>query len=116
MRGRGRPSVGSDREPVAIFTGEAVHEYLGRVPDKEIEAMLNDLAVELGAALGRSASMWRSATEPGFSTRASVKHRNPMFLDELRKRVAQGCSGRQRVRPFLLAFLAVPSTKRRDSQ
>ncbi len=46
-------SVGSDREPVAIFTGEAVHEYLGRLPDNEIETMLNDLAVELGAALGQ---------------------------------------------------------------
>lgn len=49
----GDGSAGSDREPVAIFTGEAVHEYLGRLPDGEIEAMLNDLAVELGAALGQ---------------------------------------------------------------
>ena len=46
-------TVGSDREPVAIFTGEAVHEYLGHLPDTEVEAMLNDLAVELGAALGQ---------------------------------------------------------------
>jgi hypothetical protein len=46
-------SVGSDREPVAIFTGEAVHTYLGHLPDAEIEAMLNELAVELGAALGQ---------------------------------------------------------------
>jgi hypothetical protein len=46
-------SVGSDREPVAIFTGEAVHAYLGHLPDAEIEAMLNELAVELGAALGQ---------------------------------------------------------------
>jgi hypothetical protein len=45
--------VGSDREPVAIFTGEAVHAYLGHVPDAEIESMLNDLAAELGAALGQ---------------------------------------------------------------
>jgi hypothetical protein len=45
--------VGSDREPVAIFTGEAVHAYLGHLPDVEIEAMLNDLAAELGAALGQ---------------------------------------------------------------
>ena len=46
-------SVGSDREPVAIFTGEAVHAYLGHLPDAEVEAMLNELAIELGAALGQ---------------------------------------------------------------
>lgn len=45
--------VGSDREPVAIFTGEAVHAYLGSAPDDDIEAMLNDLAAALGAALGQ---------------------------------------------------------------
>lgn len=45
--------VGSDREPVAIFTGEAVHAYLGDLPDEEIEAMLNEFATELGAALGQ---------------------------------------------------------------
>ena len=46
-------SVGSDREPVALFTGEAVHAYLGHLPDADIEAMLNELAIELGAALGQ---------------------------------------------------------------
>ncbi len=46
-------SVGSDREPVAVFTGEAVHAYLGHLPDAAIEKMLNELAVELGAALGQ---------------------------------------------------------------
>ncbi len=46
-------STGSDREPVAIFAGEAVHAYLGHLADGEIEAMLNDLATELGAALGQ---------------------------------------------------------------
>ena len=46
-------TVASDREPVAIFTGEAVHAYLGASPDLEIEAMLNELAAELGAALGQ---------------------------------------------------------------
>jgi hypothetical protein len=46
-------SAGSGREPVAVFTGEAVHAYLGHLPDLEIEAMLNELAVELGAALGQ---------------------------------------------------------------
>jgi hypothetical protein len=46
-------SAGSDREPVAIFTGEAVHAYLGHLPDADVEAMLNELAVELGAALGQ---------------------------------------------------------------
>ena len=45
--------VGSDREPVAVFTGEAVHAYLGHLEDTVIEAMLNELASELGAALGQ---------------------------------------------------------------
>ena len=42
-------SAGSDREPVAVFTGEAVHAYLGHPPDQDIEVMLNELAIELGA-------------------------------------------------------------------
>jgi hypothetical protein len=46
-------SAGSGREPVAVFTGEAVHAYLGQLPDQEIETMLNELAVELGAALSQ---------------------------------------------------------------
>jgi hypothetical protein len=46
-------SVGSGREPVAIFSGEAVPAYLGHLADTEIEAMLNELASELGAALGQ---------------------------------------------------------------
>jgi len=46
-------SAGSGREPVAVFTGEAVHAYLGNLPDQEIEAMLNELAAELGAVLGQ---------------------------------------------------------------
>lgn len=46
-------TVGSDREPVALFTGEAVHAYLGNLPDAAIEEMLNELATELGAALGQ---------------------------------------------------------------
>ena len=48
-------TVGSDREPVALFTGEAVHAYLGHLSDAAIEAMLNELATALGAALGQSA-------------------------------------------------------------
>ncbi|MGO9392900.1 hypothetical protein [Rhodoblastus sp.] len=46
-------TVGSDREPVALFTGEAVHAYLGQLTDNVIGEMLNELAVELGAALGQ---------------------------------------------------------------
>ena len=46
-------TVGSDREPVALFTGEAVHAYLGHLPDEAIVAMLNELSIELGAALGQ---------------------------------------------------------------
>jgi len=50
---RDEGGVGSDREPVAQFTGEAVHAYLGHLDDSAVEAMLNELAVELGAALGQ---------------------------------------------------------------
>ena len=46
-------TAGSDREPVALFSGEAVHAYLGHLPDADVEAMLNELARELGAALGQ---------------------------------------------------------------
>lgn len=46
-------TVGSDREPVALFTGEAVHAYLGQLADDVIAEMLNELPVELGAALGQ---------------------------------------------------------------
>jgi hypothetical protein len=46
-------TAGSDREPVAIFIGEAVHAYLGHLSDDEIEVLLNELAAELGAALGQ---------------------------------------------------------------
>jgi hypothetical protein len=38
---------------VALLTGEAVHAYLGHLSDAAIEAMLNELATELGAALGQ---------------------------------------------------------------
>lgn len=46
-------AVGSDREPVAIFAGEAVHAYLGHLADGDVEAMLDELAAELGRALGQ---------------------------------------------------------------
>ena len=46
-------TVGSDREPVALFTGEAVHAYLGQLSDAVIEAMFNEFSVELGVALGQ---------------------------------------------------------------
>jgi len=46
-------TAGSDREPVAVFTGEAVHAYLGHLSDQDIENMLSELAIELGAALGQ---------------------------------------------------------------
>ena len=52
-------TVGSDREPVALFTGEAVHAYLGHLSDAAIEAMLNELATELGAAPWAGAHLCR---------------------------------------------------------
>lgn len=38
---------------MALFTGEAVHAYLGHLSDGAVEAMLNELSIELGAALGQ---------------------------------------------------------------
>jgi hypothetical protein len=58
-------TVGSDREPVAQFTGEAVHTYLGHLSDETIEAMLNELSIELGAALGQE-RIYVAFTGPGF--------------------------------------------------
>ena len=46
-------TVVSDREPVALFTSEAVHTYLGHLSNAAIEEMLNELATELRAALGQ---------------------------------------------------------------
>jgi len=46
-------TVSSNLEPLALFTGKAVHAYLGHLSDAAIEAILNDLATELGAALGQ---------------------------------------------------------------
>ena len=49
-------TVGSDRDP-GPFTGKAVHAYLGHLSDAAIEAILNELATELGAAFGQFALM-----------------------------------------------------------
>ena len=38
---------------MALFTVKAVHAYLGHLSDAPIEAMLNELATELGAAFGQ---------------------------------------------------------------
>ena len=45
--------LGRTARPVALFTGEAVHAYLCHLPDEAIETMLNELSIELGAALGQ---------------------------------------------------------------
>ncbi len=74
MPGPVRKWPASTGNQLLVFTGEAVHAYLGQLPDQEIEAMLNELAVELGAALGQEGSMWRFATGPGMTpTPASAR-------------------------------------------
>jgi hypothetical protein len=65
-------TVGSDREPVALFTGEAVHPYLGHFSDAAIEAMLDELAAELGAALGQERVYVAFADRTGFWMPASI--------------------------------------------
>ena len=66
-------SVGSDREPVALFTGEAVHSYLGHLSDAAIVAMLNELATELGAALGRARIYVVRRTDVDFGCRRASR-------------------------------------------
>ena len=46
-------TVGSYREPVALFTGDAVHAYLGHLFDEAIEARFNEMLIELGTARGQ---------------------------------------------------------------
>ena len=65
-------TVGSDREPVAQFTGETVHAYLGHLSDAAIEAMLNELRPSLARRLVRSAFMSRSPAGHGFWMPASI--------------------------------------------
>jgi hypothetical protein len=43
--------AGSDREPVAIFSGEAIPLYTGHLADDEVRSLLDELAAELGRAL-----------------------------------------------------------------
>ena len=45
--------AGSDREPVAIFTGEAIPLYTSELDDDTVIELLNDLAAELGQVLGQ---------------------------------------------------------------
>lgn len=40
-------------EPVVLFTGDALHAHVGQLTDSEIEALLDELAALLGAALGQ---------------------------------------------------------------
>jgi hypothetical protein len=45
--------AGSDREPVAILTGEAIPLYAGHLDDETVEVLLDELAAEIGRALGQ---------------------------------------------------------------
>ena len=45
--------AGSDREPVAIFTGEAIPLYAAELDDATVTDLLNELAAELGRVLGQ---------------------------------------------------------------
>ena len=48
---RAGEAAGSDREPVAIFTGEALPLYSSHLDDAAICALLDELAAEMGAVL-----------------------------------------------------------------
>jgi hypothetical protein len=44
-------AAGTDREPVAIFSGEALHLAAQHLADAAVEALLNELAAEMGRVL-----------------------------------------------------------------
>jgi len=43
----------SHREPVVIFTGEGLAQYAGDLDDRTVRELLDDLASEMGRALGQ---------------------------------------------------------------
>ena len=55
------------------FAGEAVHAYLGHLPDADIEAMLNSSRPRLARRSGKSASMSLSPTGLGFWMPGNVR-------------------------------------------
>ena len=75
-------TVVSDREPVALFTGEAVHAYLGHLSDETVEAMLNELSIELGAALPVDETLARDGAWPR-STRRPPRRGHPLHARAL---------------------------------
>src|SRR3546814_16599942 len=46
-------AAGSDRKPVAIFSGDAIPLYTGDLDDATVERLLNELAGELGRSEAR---------------------------------------------------------------
>jgi hypothetical protein len=82
-------TVGSDREPVALFTGEAVHAYLGHLSDETIEAMLNELSIELGAALGQE-RIYVAFADRTWILDAGERRKTSWFADEPLKRDGRG--------------------------
>jgi hypothetical protein len=50
-------TVGSDREPLALFTGEAIHAYLGHLSDEAVEAMLTSCRLSLALPSSKSEFM-----------------------------------------------------------
>jgi hypothetical protein len=44
-------AAGTDREPVAIFSGEALHLAAQHLDDAAVEALLNELAADMGRVL-----------------------------------------------------------------
>lgn len=48
-----RNGVSSEREPVMLFTGEVIPIFTGHLDDDTVRALLNELAAELGEALGQ---------------------------------------------------------------
>ena len=72
-------TVGSDREPVALFTGEAVHAYLGHLSDAAIEAMLNELPAYAATIHKSQGSEYPAVIIPVLTQHYAMLQRNLLY-------------------------------------
>lgn len=76
-------TVGSDREPVALFTGEAVHAYLGHLSDETVEAMLNELSIGtlIGTMLSHHSRIATDVLEAGMLSKLRNAYDHALGFD-----------------------------------
>ena len=72
-------TVGSDREPVALFTGEAVHAYLCHLSDAAIEEMLNELPAYAATIHKSQGSEYPAVIIPVLTQHYAMLQRNLLY-------------------------------------